>query len=224
MQTRTYTERSNARRAARAAGIDVNTIIETEDGFEVRFGDAPEAAAATKDHPLKQAVDAAVERGISPTEFVKIAETAADELDGIPDFCKISPEARKAAWERNPPKAVAVHLAAPKTEDPATAKLRQEMEMAKKAKTTNRINKLREKKGLPPVTTKSTGGDKNATLLSMLKGKGSTVEAMIEALGWLPHTLRARISRLNKPKSKGGEGLNIERARADGVTTYRIAS
>lgn len=33
MEVRTYTERSNARRAARVAGVDPSLVFETEDGF-----------------------------------------------------------------------------------------------------------------------------------------------------------------------------------------------
>jgi hypothetical protein len=52
----------------------------------------------------------------------------------------------------------------------------------------------------------------------MLAGEGSTIEAMTKKLGWQPHTLRAFLSRL--PKTAG---VKIERSRADGVTSYRIA-
>ena len=60
-------------------------------------------------------------------------------------------------------------------------------------------------------------GAKTAELLKMLKGKGATVDSMCKALGWLPHTLRARLSRLPKEN----KGLKIERSRVDGVTSYR---
>lgn len=207
METRTYTERSNARRAARAAGLDPDTHVKPcEDGFEVRFlplmekvNEAMDRVELNPDHPLKQAVDAAVARGIPPKEFVQIAEEAADQLaDGIPQFLKISPEQRKAAWDRNPPKTSA-------------AKPKETITMASKSKA------KADKKA------KANGSDNNATLMKMLSGNGSSVEEMTKALDWLPHTLRARISRLNKPKSKGGEGMTVERSRADGVTTYRIA-
>jgi hypothetical protein len=199
METRTYTEKSNARRAARAAGIDPNLVFATDDGFTF----TPPAETNGHDHaeesPLKEAIGLAVERGISPNEFVAIAEDIADGLDSapastdddIPAFCKLSPETRKAAWQRNPPKPAAI----------------KESIMAK-AKTAKRSKEP-----------KQSGADKTALLLSMLKGKGSTVEAMTKALDWLPHTLRARISRLPKDDKK----IKIERTRADGVTTYRIA-
>jgi hypothetical protein len=51
----------------------------------------------------------------------------------------------------------------------------------------------------------------------MLK-KGATTEALIKALGWLPHTLRAAISILGSK-----DGIKVEHARADGVTKYKLA-
>jgi hypothetical protein len=57
-------------------------------------------------------------------------------------------------------------------------------------------------------------GSKTEMLSAMLT-KGATVEQLTEALGWLPHTLRAALSR-HPAKSK------IERTRIDGVTSYRL--
>lgn len=195
METRTYTERSNARRAARAAGLNPDAIVETEDGFEVRFAPIMEAIDRAEPSPIKQAVDAAIERGLSPKQFVAEAEKVADALDGIPEFCKIPTEKRKETWAKNPPKA-------------APTQPKESITMAK--------TKAKEKKPRG-----ATGTDKNATLIKMLKD-GATVDALCDKLEWLPHTLRARISRLNKPKSRGGEGLKVERVRADRITSYRI--
>lgn len=204
MQTRTYSERSNARRAARAAGLDPDlNVIPTDDGFEVHFPVSPGAAiqngierqmAGREASPIKQAVEAAIERGIEPKEFVQIAEGVADELDPIPEFCKIPQEKRRESWIKNPPRV-------------AAANRREAITMAK--------TKAKEKKARG-----ATGADKTAALLKMLAGKGSTVEQLTKALGWLPHTLRARISRLPKEDKK----IKIERERVDGVTSYRIAS
>ncbi len=207
MQIRTYTEKSNARRAARAAGVDPNLVIETEDGFTF----APPAETETNGNDQQQHdngsdPDASAARmkaahaAADTTLGDQVDMSAAEADDNIPAFCKIPAEERKAAWIKNPPRA---------------AVTKQETDMAK-AKTPKR------RKGSKELRT--SGGDKTAKLLSMLKGKGSTVEAMTKALDWLPHTLRARISGLAKPKSKGGEGLKIERERTDGVTSYRILS
>lgn len=57
-------------------------------------------------------------------------------------------------------------------------------------------------------------GTKLALLTEMVSRKsGATSTELCEALGWLPHTLRAAISRL-RPKP--------EHARVDGVTSYRV--
>lgn len=183
METRTYTERSNARRAARAAGVDPNLVFSTEDGF-------------TFPQPRpEQGND--VDPDASAHQRKADAAAADDGLD-IPAFCKRpapTPEEREAL----------------------TAKVKRansperEIIMPKRDKTKTKTAK------------RESGADKNATLMAMLK-KGATVDDLTKALGWLPHTLRARISRLHKPKSKGGEGLKIERERVDGVTSYRIAA
>jgi hypothetical protein len=55
-------------------------------------------------------------------------------------------------------------------------------------------------------------GTKKAQLLEMLSGKGATNTDLCKTLGWLPHTLRAAISRIK----------NVKHSRVDGVTSYRI--
>ena len=161
METRYYTEKSNARRAARAAGLDPSAVIETEEGFTFNIPD----------------------------------EIATDPLD-IPPILKLTPEERAEGWAKNPPKARPIKL--------------ENLNMPK-AKPKDRKTKV------------ASGGDKAAILHKMLSGDGATVEELTKALGWLPHTLRARISKLSKPKARGGEGMKIERTRTDGVTSYRIA-
>lgn len=158
MEIRTYTEKSNARRAAKAAGVNPDLITETEDGFTF---------------PAPAAMD--------------------DNLD-IPPALRLSDEERREAWAKNPPK---------------PTPHRETLSMPKP--------KAKKERG-------ATGADKTATMLSMLKGKGATVEALTKATGWLPHTLRARISNVCKSKKDGGMGLKVERERTDGVTTYRLAS
>lgn len=72
----------------------------------------------------------------------------------------------------------------------------------------------------PKKTEKPKRPDKTETLLAMLKD-GATVDQLCAATEWLPHTLRARLSAISKPKKAGGLGIKIERTRADGVTSYR---
>ncbi len=60
-------------------------------------------------------------------------------------------------------------------------------------------------------------GTKQALLINLLKRKkGATIEAIVETLGWLPHTSRAALTRLRQ------QGFQIERVREDGVSRYRI--
>jgi DNA-binding MarR family transcriptional regulator len=61
-------------------------------------------------------------------------------------------------------------------------------------------------------------GTKQALLIDLLKRKkGATIEAIVETLDWLPHTVRAALTRLRQ------QGVRIERVREDGVSRYRIA-
>ena len=61
-------------------------------------------------------------------------------------------------------------------------------------------------------------GSKQAVVISMLSKKGgTTIDALIEATGWLPHTTRAALTGLRK------RGFEIERSREDGeASVYRI--
>ena len=60
-------------------------------------------------------------------------------------------------------------------------------------------------------------GTKQALLIDLLKRKkGATIAAIVETLGWLPHTVRAALTRLRQ------QGFRIERVREDGVSRYRI--
>ncbi len=62
-------------------------------------------------------------------------------------------------------------------------------------------------------------GTKQALLIDLLKRKkGATIEVIIAALGWLPHTVRAAPTRLRQQE------FQIERVRKDGVSHYRIAN
>lgn len=69
------------------------------------------------------------------------------DFPAIPNFLKLTPEQRKAAWMKNPPMKAPAFTAPPKAEDPATAALRAEIEAQKKAATAARIAQLRERYG-----------------------------------------------------------------------------
>ena len=63
-------------------------------------------------------------------------------------------------------------------------------------------------------------GSKQALVIEMLGAKkGATLDALIEATGWLPHTTRAVLTGLRK------RGFSIERARdGDATSIYRIVA
>ncbi len=67
-----------------------------------------------------------------------------------------------------------------------------------------------------PVAAPS-AGSKQALVIKMLSGKsGATLDALIEATGWLPHTTRAALTGLRK------KGFAIERMREKDASIYRI--
>lgn len=59
---------------------------------------------------------------------------------------------------------------------------------------------------------------KQQRLIELLSGDGTTITQLGETLDWLPHTVRAALTRLRQ------RGVQIERARKDEVTRYRIAA
>src|SRR6266581_5396949 len=71
----------------------------------------------------------------------------------------------------------------------------------------------REAKGTGPRP-----GSKLAKVIAMLSAKtGATIDAIVKATGWLPHTTRAALTGLRK------RGYRIEKeSRTDGRTAYRI--
>jgi DNA-binding MarR family transcriptional regulator len=86
----------------------------------------------------------------------------------------------------------------------------------------SRRRTLRKPTAATPKGTKSQTaarqGTKQALLIDLLKRKkGATIEAIVETLGWLPHTVRAALTRLRQ------QDFQIERVRQNGVSRYRIA-
>lgn len=65
----------------------------------------------------------------------------------------------------------------------------------------------------------SKGPSKNEAVLALLKRpEGATLEQMVEATGWLPHTTRAVLTGFKK------KGHAITSVKVDGIRVYRIAS
>ncbi len=68
-------------------------------------------------------------------------------------------------------------------------------------------------------TTTKKKATKTDKLVAMLKRKqGATLDDLVEATGWLPHTTRAAMTGLRK------KGHAIERVSVDGVSRYAIAA
>ena len=78
-----------------------------------------------------------------------------------------------------------------------------------------KAQKSKAEKPLPKVP----GDSKKAMVLRMLEGKGTTLDNLMSATGWQPHTTRGFLSTVAKK-----ENLTIVRERVDGVTTYRLAA
>jgi len=72
--------------------------------------------------------------------------------------------------------------------------------------------------GIEPATTtiKAKKKTKQSRLIELLEGRGSTTTELGETLGWLPHTVRAALTRLRQ------QGFQIERVCQDGVSRYHI--
>jgi hypothetical protein len=63
------------------------------------------------------------------------------------------------------------------------------------------------------------GSSKNEAVLALLKRpEGATLDQMVEATGWLPHTTRAVLTGFKK------KGHSITSEKVDGVRVYRVSS
>lgn len=72
---------------------------------------------------------------------------------------------------------------------------------------------------LPKIVDVRKAPSKIATVIALMsKPGGVPVSALIEATGWLPHTIRAAVTGLRK------KGHHVQRIKRDGATCYRIAS
>ena len=67
------------------------------------------------------------------------------------------------------------------------------------------------------TTTKKTTKTDNVVALRKRK-QGATLDELVKATGWLPHTTRAAMTGLRK------KGHAIERVSVDGVSRYSIAA
>ncbi len=79
--------------------------------------------------------------------------------------------------------------------------------------------KAARKKAEPKAPRATRADSKQARLIEMLKRKkGASIEEIVEAFGWQPHTVRGAIAGALKKKL----GLKIESEKVDGRRVYRI--
>ena len=71
----------------------------------------------------------------------------------------------------------------------------------------------------PPTSISSKPASKQQYLATLLvRDEGATLDQMIDATGWLPHTTRAALTGLKK------KGYGISSDKVDGVRTYRAVA
>ena len=88
-----------------------------------------------------------------------------------------------------------------------------------KAKRAGRAKAAR-KKGDAKAPRASRADSKQARLIEMLKRKeGASIEEIVKAFGWQPHTVRGAIAGALKKKL----GLDVTSEKVDGRRVYRIA-
>lgn len=74
------------------------------------------------------------------------------------------------------------------------------------------------KEAIERTSTAPRAGSKRADVIDRLRHhRGATIDELIAATNWLPHTTRAALTGLRK------RGYAIERIRLEGITRYRIA-
>jgi hypothetical protein len=77
--------------------------------------------------------------------------------------------------------------------------------------------KAADKPDVPPAEGKAPSKQECLAAL-LVRDEGATLEQMIAATGWLPHTTRAAITGLRK------KGYVIDSDKVDGVRTYRAVA
>ena len=73
--------------------------------------------------------------------------------------------------------------------------------------------------GLPVATSSTRPTTKAAIILDLLRrNEGATLEQLVMATGWLPHTTRAALTGIKR------KGHLLSSEKMDGVRTYRVAA
>lgn len=155
---------------------------------------------------------AARNEGLDPDQAVKAVEGGfVVESSAAPESPAASEAPATAEDDFTPPAFLRRDRPEPEAEDAAKAEEPSAPAPAKARKP--RQEKVAGGEATPPRE------NKTETLIDLLR-KGATVEELTGATGWLPHTLRARISGL----AKEPHNLQVERTRKDGVTSYKVAA
>ena len=76
----------------------------------------------------------------------------------------------------------------------------------------------REPEAMPPTLAEPRVSKSDLVIGLLQRTCGATLDEMVAATGWLPHTTRASLTGLKK------KGHQVTSAKADGVRSYRIES
>lgn len=81
------------------------------------------------------------------------------------------------------------------------------------------MRKTRSKKNAAEAAKAKLAGTKMQRVVALLQRKdGATIEEVVKATGWQPHSARAAFTGLRK------KGFTLDRVRAEGVTRYAVTA
>lgn len=101
----------------------------------------------------------------------------------------------------------------PQTAKPATAK-----QIGAPVKCASRASRPKARPAPAPLVSSAKLNKREQLAAMLLRDEGATVEQMIVALSWLPHTVRAAMTGLKKL------GYAIDSDKIDGLRTYRAVA
>lgn len=213
--TKVYTEKSNARRAARTQGLDPNQVWETEGGWALPLAAtnevlAEQTEASRLSHEPAPEPEPDKPAGPTPAEQMRevLDKTPPGEMPPLPPFLDVERNPRK---KRTAGDTRAVKVAKERTdhrkpkgmswEDFDAWMAREEAE--KRAKTVERLNKLLESKGRPPVKEKR----------ARAKRADKTNGAAPAARGYKGHAAGSAVEAVRMAYDKGGLAAALEAAK-----------
>lgn len=205
--------RSNARRAARAAGVDPELVDETGDGFRFPLP-ADKADKPKREKPAKAPAPFVPDFRFTSRTDAQEAGFAAERRAGLKQgaMAVVAKNASVGTLYAYVPAHVVAEQGLTLARDynpPAPQERTSKPDKAGKRRSKGKARKA-------GGNTSDTGGAKGEQVLAMiLNPKGATMPEIMAATGWLGHTARARISGL-----VAKHGLTIRRDRLLGVTTY----